>query len=111
MDSDGGPLRRSAPDSSGDPQLVSSKRILSNFARFDTEVRLAEAAYAHGELEMAAFYAATAATIATHKHCGIFASPRVRSRFERDRTSDRLGRNRGKRQGKAFVQKGTSCRQ
>jgi glycosyltransferase involved in cell wall biosynthesis len=77
MDSDGGPLRRSAPDSSGDPQLVSSKRILSNFARFDTEVRLAEAAYAHGELEMAAFYAATAATIATHKHCGIFASPRL----------------------------------
>ena len=26
---------------------------------------------------MAAFYAATAATIATHKHCGVFASPRL----------------------------------
>ncbi|MEH2526146.1 MULTISPECIES: glycosyltransferase [unclassified Bradyrhizobium] len=54
-----------------------SERILSNFARFDAEVKLAESAYAEGELEMAAFYAATAATIATHTHCGIFNSPRL----------------------------------
>ena len=54
-----------------------SERILSNFARFDAEVDLAENAYAKGELEMAAFYAATAATIATHTHCGIFSSPRL----------------------------------
>ena len=55
----------------------SSERILSNFARFDAEVKLAESAYAKGELEMAAFYAATAATIATHTHCGVFSSPRL----------------------------------
>jgi glycosyltransferase involved in cell wall biosynthesis len=54
-----------------------SERILSNFARFDAEVELAESAYAKGELEMAAFYAATAATIATHTHCGVFSSPRL----------------------------------
>jgi glycosyltransferase involved in cell wall biosynthesis len=54
-----------------------SERILSNFARFDAEVNLAESAYAKGELEMAAFYAATAATIATHTHCGVFSSPRL----------------------------------
>jgi glycosyltransferase involved in cell wall biosynthesis len=54
-----------------------SERILSNFARFDAEVKLAESAYAKGELEMAAFYAATAATIATHTHCGVFSSPRL----------------------------------
>ena len=37
----------------------------------------AASAYAKGELEMAAFYAATASTIATHTHCGIFSSPRL----------------------------------
>lgn len=52
-------------------------RILANFARFDAEVQLAEAAYARGALETAAFFAATAATVATHAHCGIFASPRL----------------------------------
>jgi hypothetical protein len=40
-------------------------------------VKLAEAAFARGDLEPAAFYAATAATVATHKHCGIYASPRL----------------------------------
>ena len=54
-----------------------SERILSNFARFEAEVDLAASAYAKGELEMAAFYAATASTIATHTHCGIFSSPRL----------------------------------
>ena len=54
-----------------------SQRILANFARFKAEVDLAAGAYAKGELEMAAFYAATASTIATHTHCGIFSSPRL----------------------------------
>ena len=54
-----------------------SKRIIENFSLFDHEVRLAETAYAKGEFEIAAFYASTAATIATHKHCGIFVSPRL----------------------------------
>ena len=55
----------------------SATRVLANFARFETEVRRAEKAYANGEAEMAAFYVATASTIATHTHCGIFASPRL----------------------------------
>ena len=55
----------------------STSRLLANFARFEAEVRLAETAYANGEFEMVAFYAATASTIATHTHCGIFASPRL----------------------------------
>jgi glycosyltransferase involved in cell wall biosynthesis len=79
MVNDQKPLRRSAADDLVTSQSASSTRILSNFARFDAEVRLAETAYANGELEMAAFYAATAATIATHTHCGIFASPRLES--------------------------------
>ncbi|CCD99472.1 glycosyl transferase group 1 [Bradyrhizobium sp. STM 3809] len=52
-------------------------RILANFARFDAEVQSVEAAYARGDFATAAFFAATAATIATHAHCGIFASPRL----------------------------------
>jgi glycosyltransferase involved in cell wall biosynthesis len=56
---------------------ASAARILSNFVRFEAEVQLAERAYASDELELAAFLAATAATIATHAHCGIFASPRL----------------------------------
>jgi hypothetical protein len=55
----------------------SATRLLTNFARFEAEVQLAEAAYENDELEMAAFYAATASTIATHTHCGVFASPRL----------------------------------
>jgi hypothetical protein len=56
---------------------IQAGRLLANFARFEAEVQLAETAYAKNELEMAAFYAATASTIATHTHCGIFASPRL----------------------------------
>ena len=54
-----------------------SERILSNFARFEAEVDRAADAYARGEPELAAFYAATASTIATHTHCGVFSSPRL----------------------------------
>jgi len=77
MDGDLKASRR--PDEGGvdASRSASSTRILANFARFEAEVKLAETAYASNELEMAAFYAATAATIATHTHCGIFASPRL----------------------------------
>jgi len=90
------PLRRSDVGDAEASQPASSARILSNFARFDAEVRLAETAYANGELEMAAFYAATAATIATHTHCGIFASPRLESVLNavgRRIASDETGEN------------------
>jgi hypothetical protein len=79
MISDAAPSRRSDFGDAEGSQSTSSARILSNFSRFEAEVRLAEVAYANNELEMAAFYAATAATIATHKHCGIFASLRLES--------------------------------
>ena len=71
-------VRKSRPDANGAASAPSaSERILSNFARFEAEVDRAASAYAKGELEMAAFYAATASTIATHTHCGIFSSPRL----------------------------------
>ena len=69
-----------SPGSDADGAAITpsaSARILSNFARFEAEVDLAANAYAKGEFEMAAFYAATASTIATHTHCGIFSSPRL----------------------------------
>lgn len=71
-------VRNAEPDANGAaiPPSV-SERILSNFARFEAEVDRAASAYAKGELEMAAFYAAIASTIATHTHCGIFNSPRL----------------------------------
>ena len=71
-------VRNPGPDADGAAITPSaSERILSNFARFEAEVDRAASAYANGELEMAAFYAATASTIATHTHCGIFGSPRL----------------------------------
>ena len=77
MDGTKRPLGRPIVDDDVATRSASSKRIIANFARFDAEVRLAEAACANGKFETAAFYAATAATIATHKHCGIFSSPRL----------------------------------
>jgi hypothetical protein len=71
-------VRNPQPDANGAAAAPSaSERLLSNFARFEAEVDRAASAYAKGELEMAAFYAATASTIATHTHCGIFSSPRL----------------------------------
>ena len=71
-------VRNPGPDADGVASTPSaSERILANFARFEAEVDLAASAYTKGELEMAAFYAATASTIATHTHCGIFSSPRL----------------------------------
>jgi len=52
-------------------------RILANYEKFETDVALAEAAFARGDLDTACFHAATAATVATHKHCGVFASARL----------------------------------
>src|SRR5437762_4484160 len=73
-------VRNPGPEADGVASTPSaSERILANFARFEAEVDLAASAYAKGELEMAAFYAATASTIATHTHCGIFSSPRLES--------------------------------
>jgi hypothetical protein len=77
MDSELEPRRWSDEDGIEASRSASSTRILSNFTRFEAEVRLAESAYATDEFELAAFYAATAATIATHAHCGVFASPRL----------------------------------
>lgn len=74
MSSEVGPLRSGMGEAGISTR---SARILANFSSFDAEVRLAEDAYAKGKFEMAAFYASTAATIATHRHCGIFSSPRL----------------------------------
>lgn len=74
MSSDVAPLQSSMSEAA---ISTKSARILENFSCFDAEVRLAESAYAKGEFELAAFYASTAATIATHRHCGIFSSPRL----------------------------------
>lgn len=71
-------VRNPQPDANGAASVPSaSERLLSNFARFEAEVDRAASAYANGELEMAAFYAATASTIATQTHCGVFSSPRL----------------------------------
>lgn len=101
------------PDESGmeASRSASSMRILSNFARFEAEVKLAEKAYASGELEMAAFYAATAATIATHTHCGVFASPRLESVLNavgrRIVSGETAGNSGGKRAFKKVLHVGT----
>jgi hypothetical protein len=52
-------------------------RIRSNFSAFDARVREAERRAASGDLEGAAVEAAIAATLAAHRHCGVFASPRL----------------------------------
>lgn len=70
------PKTTTTPASAADTSRTSA-RIAANFARFDEDVKRAEAAFARGDLETAAFHAAIAATLATHKHCGIFASPRL----------------------------------
>ncbi len=52
-------------------------RILGNFSRFEAKVSQAESFLEQGNLELAAFQTMLAATIATHAHCGIFASKRL----------------------------------
>ncbi|MGU3339518.1 glycosyltransferase [Methylobacterium mesophilicum] len=52
-------------------------RIRANFSAFDARVREAERRGAAGDLEGAAVEAAIAATMAAHRHCGVFASPRL----------------------------------
>jgi glycosyltransferase involved in cell wall biosynthesis len=51
--------------------------ILDNFNRFQARVSQAESFLDQGNLELAAFQTMLAATIATHAHCGIFASKRL----------------------------------
>ena len=52
-------------------------RIRSNFAAFDARVRHAERLAAAGDRAGAAVETAIAATLAAHRHCGVFASPRL----------------------------------
>lgn len=52
-------------------------RIRSNFAAFDARVRHAERLAAAGDHAGAAVETAIAATLAAHRHCGVFASPRL----------------------------------
>ncbi|MDP3737113.1 MAG: hypothetical protein Q8R02_06975 [Hyphomonadaceae bacterium] len=56
---------------------ASTARIKANFARFEAQVTLSEKALASGRLEEAMMYASLAAAVATHKHCGVFASWRL----------------------------------
>jgi len=51
--------------------------ILSNYSRFEAKVTEAESFLDQGNLELAAFHTILAAKIATHAHCGIFASKRL----------------------------------
>ncbi|HML28741.1 MAG TPA: glycosyl transferase family 1, partial [Hyphomicrobium sp.] len=51
--------------------------ILTSFAEYDARVRHAEQLYTEGRLAAAALEAAVAASVAAHRHCGIFASPRI----------------------------------
>ncbi|MDP4005841.1 glycosyltransferase [Methylobacterium sp. NEAU K] len=52
-------------------------RIRMNFDAFDTRVRHAERLAAAGDDAAAAVETAIAATLAAHRHCGVFASPRL----------------------------------
>jgi hypothetical protein len=52
-------------------------RIRSNFTAFDARVRNAERLAATGDHAGAAVETAIAATMAAHRHCGVFASPRL----------------------------------
>jgi hypothetical protein len=58
------------PNRDGNPISVS-------FAEFDSHVRRAEQLNGQGRLAAAAFECAIAASVAAHRHCGIFASPRI----------------------------------
>lgn len=59
--------------------LTSSREnpILASFAEYDAHVRRAEELYAEGRPAAASLEAAVAAAVAAHRHCGIFASPRI----------------------------------
>ncbi|MGH1570819.1 hypothetical protein ACRAWG_09320 [Methylobacterium sp. P31] len=52
-----------------------AERILANFSAYDARVRNAERLAAAGDPAAAAVETAIAATLAAHRHCGVFASP------------------------------------
>lgn len=54
-----------------------ARRIRTNFDAFDARVRNAERLAAAGDPAGAAVETAIAATLAAHRHCGVFASPRL----------------------------------
>ncbi|WP_409560536.1 glycosyl transferase family 1 [Hyphomicrobium sp. MC8b] len=51
--------------------------ILASFSEYDAHVRFAEKLYGEGRFAAAALESAVAASVAAHRHCGIFASPRI----------------------------------
>ena len=51
--------------------------ILVSYDEYDAHVRHAEKLFSEGRLAAASLTAAVAASIAAHRHCGIFASPRI----------------------------------
>lgn len=55
----------------------SADPILWSFAEFDAHVRRAEKFHAEGRFAAASLVAAVAAGVAAHRHCGLFASPRL----------------------------------
>lgn len=67
-------------DGAGDDvagRAARAERILANFAAYDARVRNAERLAAAGDPAAAAVETAIAATLAAHRHCGVFASPRL----------------------------------
>lgn len=64
--------------------------ILASFAEYDAKVRSTQELYDEGRFAAAALEAAVAASIAAHRHCGIFASPRI------ERVLTDIGRSLGK---------------
>lgn len=52
-------------------------RIRGNFARFEGQLAVAERHAAKGDIEAAGVYAAMATLSATHRHAGIYCSPRL----------------------------------
>jgi hypothetical protein len=65
-----GQTQRLTSDAERDPILVS-------FAEFDANVRRAENFHAEGRFAAASLAAAVAGGVAAHRHCGVFASPRL----------------------------------
>lgn len=64
-----------AAPANGDTLRSDTKRIHDNLQEFQSYVDQARRYLTIGQLDMAAFSIAGAAQIATHRHCGIFASP------------------------------------
>ncbi len=85
-------MRMRSPSQQDDAQIVTQIRetdlmqllspneedpILKSFAEYDAYVRRAEKLYAEGRFAAASVVSAIAAGVAAHRHCGVFASPRI----------------------------------